>query len=294
MTAPRLRGRVVATFGRNGLVRLDSGQLVAAVRRGKRGDVVVGDRVQCSGGPEPLAIESIEARHSLLFRSDAVRTKELAANVDQVAIVFAPQPPFNPRFLWRALVAAQVAGIRALAVLNKTDVEDGQLLARQALDAAAGWGVATLALSAIRDPHARARWHEATLGQATLLVGQSGMGKSTLINLLLPDLKLRTQEYSRRLNVGKQTTTASQWFELPDGGALVDTPGFQEFGLAHVGLAERAAALHEFVPALGRCRFADCRHLAEPDCAVRAAVAAGAISPARYAFYRDLAAEPVR
>ncbi|MFN7510561.1 MAG: ribosome small subunit-dependent GTPase A [Betaproteobacteria bacterium] len=289
--------RAVGGFGRNFLVRTDDGRVASAIRRGKRGDVVVGDRVRCSGVVEPLAIEAIEPRRSLLYRSDANRVKELAANIDQVAIVFAPQPPFNPRFLWRALAAAEAAGIGALAVLNKTDIGNGLESAQRALAEMAAWGVATLALSAKTEPAALERWTAATAGRATLLVGQSGMGKSTLLNLRLPDVKARTQEFSQRLNVGKQTTTASHWFDLPaaaGGGALVDTPGFQAFGLAHVPLAERAAALHEFRPALGHCRFGDCRHLAEPDCAVRAQVQSGAISAARYAFYCDLAQEAQR
>jgi ribosome biogenesis GTPase len=292
-----LEATVVASFGRNGLVRTDDGALRQAVRRGKRGDVVVGDRVTCVDAGEQLAIESIAPRRSLLFRSDAVRVKELAANIDQVAIIFAPRPPFNPRFVWRALVAAETAGVAALAVLNKTDVSEGLALARAELERVAGFGIATLALSARHETDALARWTAAVAGRTTLLVGQSGMGKSTLLNLLLPDVNARTQEYSRRLNVGKQTTTASQWFDLPPalgGGALVDTPGFQDFGLAHVPRTERAAALHEFRPFLGHCRFLDCQHLVEPDCAVRAAVAAGSISAERYAFYRDLVQEAAR
>jgi ribosome biogenesis GTPase len=294
---PTVVATVVATFGRNGLVRTDDGVLRQAVRRGKRGDVVVGDRVQCADGGVQLAIESIEPRRSLLFRSDLVRVKELAANIDQVAIIFAPRPPFNPRFIWRALVAAETAGVAALAVLNKTDITEGLDLARTELARLAGFGVATLALSAKHDATTHARWAAAVAGRTTLLVGQSGMGKSTLLNLLLPDVNARTQEYSQRLNVGKQTTTASQWFDLPaslGGGALVDTPGFQEFGLAHVPRKERAAALHEFRPFLGHCRFSDCRHLAEPDCAVRAALAQGKIGAERYAFYRNLEQEAAR
>jgi ribosome biogenesis GTPase len=130
------------------------------------------------------------------------------------------------------------------------------------------------------------------LGTASsLLVGQSGMGKSTLINLLVPQANARTQEYSTRLNVGRQTTTASRLFALEGGGDIIDTPGFQAFGLAHLEPQRLAAAMTEFVPLLGRCRFNDCRHLTEPDCAIRAAVAAGSIEPSRHAFYAELIAE---
>jgi ribosome biogenesis GTPase len=157
--------------------------------------------------------------------------------------------------------------------------------------------VATLAISAKATPAAaRAQLTAATAGRATLLVGQSGMGKSTLLNLRV-DANARTQEYSTRLNVGKQTTTASRWFDIPaaeGGGALIDTPGFTAFGLAHLSLAQRAAALPDFVPFLGHCRFNDCRHLSEPDCAIRAAVTRGDIDAARYAFYAELAAETLR
>jgi ribosome biogenesis GTPase len=292
-----LRARVIATFGRHCLVRSEEqadAPLLTATRRGKRSDVVVGDLVRCAASGDQATIESIDARRNLLFRADAHRVKELAANIDRMAIVFAPQPPFNPHFVWRALVAARAAGIASLAVLNKTDVADGIDAARAALALLERLGVETLALSARAAPdEARERLQAAMGGRVTLLVGQSGMGKSTLLNLLV-DAQARTQEYSRRLNVGKHTTTASRWFDLAGGGALIDTPGFTAFGLAHLSLAQRAAALPDFEPFLGHCRFADCRHLSEPGCAVRAAVAGDEISAARYAFYVELAAETAR
>lgn len=290
--------RVVAGFGRHCLVRDDAGRMLTATRRGKRGDVVVGDLVRCSGDDEQAAIEAIEPRRSLLYRADAVRTKELASNIDLVAIVFAPRPPFSLHFVWRALVAARSAGIDALAVLNKTDIVDGLAQAQATLAQIARLGIPTLALSAKGEPgDALSRFAHATQGRVTLLVGPSGMGKSTLLNLRVPDAGARTQAYSARLNVGRQTTTATRWFDLPaqvGAGALVDSPGFQAFGLAHLSLAERAAALPDFAPHLGRCRFSDCRHLQEPDCAIRAAVAAGEIDARRYDFYVELAREPER
>lgn len=291
-----LRARVVATFGRSSLVRdiADSSAApLPATRRGRKADVVVGDVVRCSCAHDQATIESVEPRRTLLFRTDRYRTKELAANIDQVAIVFAPQPPFNPFFVWRAMLAAQAAGIPSLLVLNKTDVAEGLDAARAAVSFAVTLGVPTLSISARADPDAaRTALRGLLEGRATLLVGQSGMGKSSLLNLLV-DANARTQEYSRRLNVGKQTTTASRWFDLPGerGGALIDTPGFTAFGLAHLSLQQCAAALPDWTPFLGGCRFSDCRHLGEPGCAVIAAVERGDVLAQRHAFYRDLAGE---
>jgi ribosome biogenesis GTPase len=282
--------RVVATFGRQFLVSDASGAVWSATRRGKKGDVVVGDQVRVrASAPGQVRIEGVQPRASLLFRADGFRTKELAANIDLVLVVYAARPTFNRWFVWKALVAAHAAGIAAVVVQNKTDLDTtGDAGAfRQAL---AQLGVTTVAMSAKGDPeHARAALAAITRDRASLLVGQSGMGKSTLLNLLVPDAGARTQDYSRRLDVGKQTTTASRWFALPFGGSIVDTPGFQEFGLANVSLAELAQSLPEFRPALGKCRFLDCRHLSEPGCAVRARVDAGHVAAERYAFYRSLA-----
>jgi ribosome biogenesis GTPase / thiamine phosphate phosphatase len=284
---PPVRARVVATFGRQSLIA-DSRRVWHATRRGKRGDVVVGDCVTASVvSPQQALIESIEPRTTLLFRADAHRTKELAANIDQVIIVFAVRPPFNRWFIWKALVAAGAAGIDALVVRNKADLADADD-AIAFLQQIGGLGWRTLSLSAKADAdRSRAALLHQTSGRRSLLVGQSGMGKSTLLNLLVPDAQARTQEYSQRLNVGKQTTTASRWFSI-DGGALVDTPGFREFGLAHLGLHQIAATFPEFKPLLGHCRFADCRHLQEPGCAIRAALGEGKVAQERYNFYRSL------
>jgi ribosome biogenesis GTPase len=289
---------ILATHGRHCLLRpLEHTHAPPqlATRRGKRGDLVVGDHVRCTPSGEDAVVEAVLPRRSLLYRADAWRTKELAANVDLVVVVFAPQPVFNRWFIWRALVAARCAELDCLVVLNKTDLCAGSAdpadITRGQLEQL---GYATEALAARTQPAGtRERLLARLAGRVTLLIGQSGMGKSTLLNLLVPSAQAATREFSARLNLGKQTTTTTRWFDLPEpaGGALIDSPGFQEFGLAHLTRERMAAALPEFQPHLGHCRFADCRHLEEPGCAIRAAVDQGEIDPDRYAFYRALVPE---
>jgi ribosome biogenesis GTPase len=286
----RFAARVVGTFGRTSLLADDNGVTWSAVRRGRRGDLVVGDEVVAmQSAPGQASVESVGPRRSLLYRADEFRTKELAANIDRVLIVFASRPTFSLWFIWRALVAARVADIEAVVVRNKIDLDEGAAAAAAALEQIRALGWHTVAVSARSRPdETRAALEAMTQGVRSLLVGQSGMGKSTLLNLLVPEAQARTREYSARLDLGKQTTTAARWFSLPDGGAIVDSPGFQQFGLDHISPQQLLAGFPEFEPYLGRCRFLDCRHLVEPDCAIRAAVAAGAIAVDRYDFYRAL------
>lgn len=287
---PMLLARAIATYGRTALLQDDEGTTWSAVRRGRRTDLVVGDRVRATvTAPGQAAVESIEPRTSLLYRTDAFRTKELAANIDQVIIVFASRPSFNLWFLWKALVAARAAGIEAVVVRNKTDLTEGADVAQAALEEIAALGWRTLAIAARTQPAAAlAQLDPLVQGRRTLLIGQSGMGKSTLLNLLVPDAQARTREFSERLDLGKQTTTAARWFALTGGGAIVDTPGFQEFGLAHLDAAQIVAGFPEFAPYLGQCRFADCSHRVEPGCAILTALAAGAITRERHQFYAAL------
>jgi len=285
-------GRVTASFGRHYLVEDGSGIVRPATRRGKRGDILVGDLVRLTLDASGQAvIEAASPRASVLMRAEGTREKALAANIEQIAIVFAARPRFNPHFVWRAILAADGAGIEALAILNKNDLPD-LAAERTFLADLAALGYKTLAVSAkLGADETRTSLMQVLRDRNTLLVGQSGMGKSTLINLLVPDAGVRTQDISLRLNLGKQTTSSSRWFRLPGGGALVDSPGFQSFGLRHLDERALAAAMPELARRAGLCRFADCRHLDEPDCAVRAALAQGEIDPARYAFYRQVMAE---
>ncbi len=290
----RAEGRVVARFGQRYIVALGTPGSAGrreedAIGRGRHQDIVVGDRVQCAREADLQVIEAIEPRRNLLFRAEDNRTKPLAANVDQVAIVFAAQPPAQPEFVWRALLAARAAGIDALAILNKIDLAGAAAQqAEHALQEVAALGAQVLRLSARTDPvQARRLLEHACRGQVTLFVGQSGMGKSSLLNLLI-DADLRTGALSRRGTHGRQTTTATRWFDYGGDGAVIDSPGFHAFGLDHLEAADLVRWLPDFAAVGDTCRFADCRHAEEPGCAIRAAVAAGAIRSDRYAFYRKL------
>lgn len=283
-------GLVIAGHGRHYKVLTANGEKLEAHRRGKKGDVCVGDTVTFTPPVSGVvAIEDIAPRRNILYRSDEWRIKTLAANIDCVAIVFASKPRFNPWFIWKALLAAHQAEIPALVIRNKKALPDEDNLAANAIELLKKIGQPTLEVSAVEEPEkTRTALLEQLEHKVTLLVGQSGMGKSTLLNLLIPEAKAATQEYSQALNLGKQTTTAAQYYDGALGGwsgAIIDSPGFQEFGLAHLSLNDILRAMPDIAQYVDGCRFFNCRHLHEPNCNVKKAVEEGLIDPARYEFY---------
>ena len=209
--------------------------------------------------------------------------------MDLVAVVFAPRPTYNPWFVWRAVVAAKTAGIDVMAIRNKADLADGKDAAdRFAEELSQRDGCPTIMLSAHDTEATVARLAPLFSGKTVLLIGQSGMGKSTILNALIPDAQAKTREFSEALDLGKQTTTATRLYRTEIGGtdsAVIDSPGFQEFGLAHVTRNDILRAMPDILDHAQGCRFYNCTHLHEPGCSVRAAVDAGAISLERYDFF---------
>lgn len=285
-------GTVIAAHGRHYLVDA-GGEKLNCVTRGKKSDVAVGDVVDYKRtSADQGVIEKIGERRTLLYRSDQYKSKLLAANLTQLFIVVATEPSFSDDLVSRALVAAEAGGIAAHLVLNKTDVTASLPAARQRLSLYASLGYPVHEVSARTSPDATRELLMPLLkGQSTILIGQSGMGKSSLINLLVPDADIATREISAALDSGKHTTTFTRLYRVGDDTAIIDSPGFQEFGLHHLteGMLERA--FREFGPHLGHCRFYNCHHLTEPGCGVLSAVAAAEIAPMRHELYRQLVHE---
>ena len=283
-----MQGLVIAAFGKRYQVELPDKSRISCVTRGKKTDLACGDKViiKLTDKAEGV-VETCLERASILYRSSTIKSKTIATNVTQIIIVLATQPSFYEVLLNRCLVAAEAANIKPLIVLNKCDLADADD-AKVKLKLYENLGYNVLHLSAKQEISALRPY---LANHQSVLVGQSGMGKSTMINALLPDQNVRTQIMSEALDSGKHTTTAAHLYHLDLTSSLIDSPGLQEFGLNHLSQTDLELAFIEFRPYLGKCRFNNCKHTHEPDCAVTMAVNAGKISRVRLAIYQDLSLE---
>lgn len=287
------RGLVVSTHGRHVIVEDEQGQRLICHPRGKKSEAVVGDRVlwqpTLEGSGEGLIVQ-VEERRNLLYRQDEWRSKSFAANLDQMLVWIAVEPVFSEAQLTRALLAARYADIPVTIVLNKVDLP-GADTARQRLApyVAMGYPVVEMSLKVDTDA-AKAQVMPLLQGKASLVLGPSGAGKSTLINTLLPNARAEVGEISQALNSGRHTTTTSLWYWLDDSheSAVIDSPGFQEFGLHHIAPTELAKWMPDIAAHIADCRFYNCTHRQEPGCAVQAAAERGEISAMRLSLYTGL------
>lgn len=288
---PETEGVVIAHYGSQLEVEAadDPGRTLRCHLRANLEGLVTGDRVVFRPGEPTGVVVAQLPRRSLLSRPDARgMPRPVAANIDQVAIVIAPEPAPHANLIDRYLVATEAMGADALLVVNKADLLTG--------------GTAAAAMAALLGPYralgypvietsrdtAAATLGAALAGHTSVLVGQSGVGKTSLVNALLPGLGRRTGELSGPGRKGRHTTTTAELHHLVTGGDLIDSPGIREFGLDHLPREAVAAGFREFRPFLGHCRFRDCRHRDEPGCALLEAVAVGKVSAERLASYRHI------
>ena len=291
-------GLIVANYGRHFLVETADGERVICHSRGKKSAGVVGDRVSWQASRDEGTIEAIAPRRNLFYRRDEIRTKSFAANLDRILILVAAEPVFSSAQLTRALIAAEAEHIRPLIALNKSDLAVPFARAWDWLEPYRRMGYPVLPLSlkthAARD---RAELLTRLEGNTTLVLGPSGAGKSTLINLLALDAAAQTGEISQALQAGKHTTTSTTWYWVDKGktAAVIDSPGFQEFGLQHIDPMHLANYMPDLKAHATNCKFYNCTHLHEPGCGVIAALSLdageGRISADRYKIYGELYAE---
>jgi ribosome biogenesis GTPase len=282
-------GLVIETQRRHSVVQLSDGSRITCVSKGRQLQLACGDSVSVSRtNDHEGVIETIGERTSLFYRADAFKEKLVAANVTQVVCVVAPLPAYSDELLNRWLVCAEASSVRAIVGLNKIDLVEAAATAN-ALARYRDMGYEVVPFSAKFND---APMRERLMGQRSVLIGQSGMGKSKLLNALVGSEAQRTNEISQALDSGKHTTTFTRLFMLMDSNTwVIDSPGMQVFGLAHFSRTEIEQAFPEFRAALGNCRFRDCNHLHEPNCALRAAVSEGKATSDRLSLLRKFCAE---
>jgi len=279
-------GTVLASYGRGVLVQTSTGILRCGLK-GRKLRVVCGDRVNWAYPPaaDDPSVESIDTRRNLIERIDTRgRPEPVAANIDQLAIVVAPQPAPDWFLVDRYWAGAALKDLPAVLIINKSDLDTDMMQAE--LEEYQKLHLACVAVSC-ETKHGIADLERMLTGRVTLLVGQSGVGKSSLVNAIVPQAAAQTAELTRDAE-GRHTTTTARWYHLGSEAAIIDAPGVRDFAppASLVNAAQRGfIEIQERSP---QCRFNDCRHMEEPACAVRSAVANNQISARRYESYRRL------
>lgn len=283
-----LTAQITASFGRRYIVRTPDGKTYEATTRKKRIDFACGDQVHINHiNLQQVVIEDYLPRSSLLYRQDSTRSKLIAANVTLMLIVLAAVPTPSEMLLQRALLAAEAAQIQPLIVLNKADLPENDIWL-QKISFYQGLGYELINISALRDVK---KLRNRLQNECAILLGQSGMGKSTLTNALLGKVQARVGEISTALDSGRHTTTHAQLYDLDKNSQLIDSPGLQAFGLHHLQIANLLSYFPDMRSYIGKCRFHNCSHRQEPGCALKQAVNEHKIEPERLLFLQNITNE---
>jgi len=284
-------GRIVAHYGANLDVEDEQHHVHHCLVRANLPKMVCGDQVIWQSTGEALGVvTSLVPRTSLLARHDYNgNSKPVAANIDQILIVAAPEPGIDEDTINRYLVAAELTSITPIIVINKTDLlsdtEKNALSQQLATYHDIGY---TIIYTSIRQRNGLNQLIAELKDKTSIFVGQSGVGKSSLIKTFIPGANIRVGELSNSTGLGKHTTSVTVLYHLDRGGDIIDSPGVREFGLGNVSAEQLVQGFREFAPYLGQCKFNDCKHLHEPDCGIKNAVQTGDISKQRYDSFQRL------
>lgn len=286
-----LSARVVESFGRHVMLETASQQRLAAQLFGKRLSCVCGDEVSVrlapAGGADAARVIAVAPRRNHFARTDSRgRTEILAANLSLLAVIIAAQPPCDPYITDRYLAGAALAGIPAMLIVNKCDLEAPAAF-QASLNEYRSAGYLLMTLSAVRGAGIEA-FKAAIAGQTTMLVGQSGVGKTSLTNLLAPQSTRPIRALSTATGEGRHTSVSTALFRIPGGGELIDSPGVRDYAPPLTEDALVQGGWPELLALAPRCRFNNCLHLREPGCAVLAALADGQLPARRYDSYKRL------
>lgn len=291
---PRKKGRIIAHFGQHLIVEDGDGHFYHCQSKRSIGPLVTGDWVEWQALTHNTGvIHFLCERKSLISKFDRkLKNKPVIANVDQILVVVALKPKISHTTIDRYYVIAQHFGLAAILVVNKWDLKedesfDDNLRMIQRYQAI----FPNMLHISTKNREGMETLKSVLHDKCTLLAGQSGVGKSSIIREIIPDLKIRTGELSKHRNLGKHTTSASQLYHLPDGGNVIDSPGIRQFYLHHLEAEAIKSGFPEFAPFLGQCQFRNCQHQKEPGCAVKQAVTKGLIAEFRLENFHALLEE---
>lgn len=286
-------GLVIASYGASLEIETDNGEKQRCLLRQNLPLIVVGDRVVWQASQEGGVVTALLERDSLLSRPDSHgQLKGLAANVDQIIVVAAPAPGYSTELIDQYLAAAELTGITPVLLFNKIDLitDDKREQIEQLLQLYQSIGYRVLR-SSTKKNHGLDELVEQLQGHSSVFVGQSGVGKSSLSNTLMPELNIATKALSEQSGLGQHTTSTSRLYHLPQGGTVIDSPGVREFRLWQMDEQALAQGFREFHPFLGHCKFRDCKHQLEPGCALKAASERGEISAQRLDNYHKIVSQ---